>query len=140
LTEQKFFVFSLSEEDEAFDHKDMGKAVRWLRDKQDEPNPVCYFRKKSLRDAPSGSIMLFSFDTKIFGQATLKGTKEEIPLKDKRRSVYKHFVRLDPATIEIFSRYPTKKEPTKKMGMNFSQVFTYFNYKQYQKILRLSRL
>jgi hypothetical protein len=65
--------------------------------------------------------MNFSFEAKIFGQATLKGFHKEIPLEEQKarrkskKTVYKHFVNLDPKTIEIFPRHPTKKEISKKL-------------------------
>ena len=145
MTEQKFFVFSLSEKDEAFSHKDMGKAVSWLRDKKEEKNPLCKFAEKSPRDVPSGSIILFSFDAQIFGQATLKGTKKEVPLKEQEarrkaeKTVYKHFVFLEPTKIEIFPQHPTKKEISEKLNKNFSPLFTYFTHEEYQKILKMAK-
>ena len=145
MTEKKIFVFSLSERDEAFSHKNMEKAVSWLRDKKENEKPRCNFAEKSPRDVPSGSIVLFSFDAQIFGQATLKGTKKEVPLeapedrRNAKRTVYKHFVYLEPTKIEIFPNYPTKKEITRKLGIKFNRVFTYFTHDEYQKILKLAR-
>jgi len=145
LTEQKIFVFSLSERDEAFSHKNMGKAVSWLRDKKEDEKPYCYFAEKSPRDVPSGSIVLFSFDAQIFGQATLKENIKEVPLKkqeDRRKAgktVYKHFMFLDGSSIEIFPNYPTKKEITKKLNKNFSPLFTYLTQEEYQEILKIAR-
>ena len=147
MAERKFFVFSLSEKDEAFDHKDMKKATKWLEDKQYEPNPVCYFRENSPREVPSGAIILFSFDAKLFGQATLKGTKKAVPQEvqeDRRKAgeiVYKYFVHLEPTkeNIIIFSNPRSKKEITKKVGITFNRVFTYLSHSEYQKILKLVR-
>ncbi len=145
MTEKKIFVFSLSERDEAFSHKNMEKAVSWLRDKKENEKPRCNFAEKSPRDVPSGSIVLFSFDAQIFGQATLKENIKEIPLKEQEarkkagKTVYKHFMFLDGSSIEIFPKYPTKKEITKKLHKNFSPLFTYFTHEEYQKILKLAR-
>lgn len=145
MTQPEIFAFSLSAKDEAFSPNDMEKTVSWLRDKQNEPNPICLFAEKSPRCVPSGSIMLFSFEAKIFGQATLKGTVKEIPLDEQKarrnakKTVYKHFVNLDPETIEIFPRHPTKKEISEKLNKNFSPLITYFTYNEYQKILKMAK-
>lgn len=94
---------------------------------------------------PSGSIMLFSFEAKIFGQATTKGTIKEIPLEEQKarrkakKTVYKHFVNLDPKTIKIFPRKPTKKEISNKLNKNFSPLITYFTYNEYQIILKMAK-
>ena len=145
MTKPEIFAFSLSAKDEAFSPNDMEKTVNWLRDKQDEPNPVCYFREKSPKEVPSDSIMLFSFEAKIFGQATLRGTVKKVPLEEQKarkkakKIVYKHFVNLDPATIKIFHRYPTKKKISEKLNKNFSPLITYFASDEYQEILKMAK-
>lgn len=146
MTAQKFFVFSLSAKDYEFEPHDMEKAIKWLTDKRDEPNPRCLFRYHSPRDVPSGSIMLFSFDAQIFGQAIFKGTKikfspaEQEEQRKNNQTVYRHFVYLEPKkSIQTFLSYPTKKEITEKLGINFSRIFTYFSYDEYQKILNMAK-
>jgi len=145
LTQTKIFSFSLSAKDEAFSPNDMKKTVSWLRKKKRQKNPVCLFAEKSPSGVPSGSIMLFSFEAKIFGQATLKGTVKEIPLEEQKarrkakQTVYKHFVYLEPATIEIFHQHPTKTEISEKLNKNFGPLITYFTYNEYQRILKMAK-
>ena len=144
MVEKKICVFSLSERDKAFRHKDMEIAKNWLATKDEKPY---YFQKKSPKDGlPSGSIVLFSFDARIFGQATVKEDIKEVPLKEQEnqrkmgKDVYKHSIVFNGSSIEIFPYCPTKKEITRKLDIRFAQLFTYLNRKQYQEILRMARM
>jgi hypothetical protein len=144
LTEKKICVFSLSERDEAFGHKDMKRAKSWLINKDERPY---YFAEKSPKDGlPRGSIVLFSFDAQIFGQATVKEDVEEVPFDEQEarrrmgRPVYKHSMIFNGSSIEIFPYNPTKKEITEKLHIRFGQVFRYINQKEYQEILKMARM
>jgi len=125
----------------------MEKAVSWLRDKKEDEKPYYYFAEMSPKGGlPSGSIVLFSFDAQIFGQATVKKDKEKIPRDEQEarreagKTVYKHFMIFDGSSIEIFHYYPTKKEIAEKLDIRFAQLFTYLNQEQYQEILRMARM
>jgi len=121
----------------------MEHAINWLKNKGENPY---YFREKKPKNGlPSGSIVLFSFDAQIFGQATVKEEIQEVSLEEKRQLKketgfdYKHKMILNPS-IEIFhSPYPKKKDVAPKIGKKFGQVFTYLNWKQYQQILEMAR-
>jgi len=140
--EKKICVFSLSERD-IFPPKDMEFAKNWLLNKGEKPY---YFREKKPKDGlPSGSIVLFSFNGRIFGQATVKEDVQEVPLEEQKqiekeyRFTYKHKMFFDPSTVEIFHYYPTKKEITEKLHIQFAQLFKYLTWNQYQEILRMAR-
>jgi len=144
LTKKKICVFSLSERDEAFSHKDMEGAKSWLASKDEEP---FYFAKISPKNGlPSGSIVLFSFDAQIFGQAIVKEDVKEVPFEEQEirrkmgKTVYKHFMILNGSSIEIFPYSPTKKEITEKLDIRFGQVLRYLNQEQYQEILRMANM
>lgn len=144
MVEKKICVFSLSERDEAFRHKDMERAKTWLANKDEKPY---YFQEKSPKDGlPSGSIVLFSFDARVFGQATVKEDIKEVPFKEQKnrrkmgKAVYRHSIVFNGSSIEIFPYYPTKKEIAEKLDIGFAQLFTYLNWKQYQEILRMARM
>ena len=144
MAEKKICVFSLSKRDEAFRHKDMERAKSWLRNKKDE-EPYYFAEMSPKGGLPSGSIVLFSFDAQIFGQATVKEDKEKIPRDEQEarrkagKTVYKHSMILDGSSIEIFPYYPTKKEIAEKLDIRFAQLFTYLNQEQYQEILRMAK-
>jgi hypothetical protein len=144
LTEKKICVFSLSERDEAFAHKDMEGAKTWLTSKDSER--AYYFAEKSPKGGlPPGSKVLFSFDARIFGQAVVKEDIKEVPLEEQearrkmRETVYKHSVVFRRGSVEIFPYNPTKKEITEKLGIRFGQVFRYINQNQYNEILKMAR-
>lgn len=144
MIEKKICVFSLSERDEAFRHKDMERAKSWLLNKDEKP---FYFAEMSPKDGlPIGSIVLFSFDARIFGQAIIKEDVKEVPFEEQEirrkmgKTVYKHSMILNGASIEIFPYNPTKKEITEKLDIRFGQVFRYLNPKQYQEILKMAKM
>ena len=142
LTE-KTCIFSLSERDEAFAHKDMKRAKTWLTSKDNE-EPY-YFAEKSPRGLSPDSKVLFSFDAQIFGQAVAKENVRNIPFEEQEarrkagRPVYKHSVVFKRGSVEIFHYNPTKTEITEKLGIQFSQVFTYVTQGQYDEIVRMAR-
>ena len=144
MTEKKICVFSLSEKDEAFAHKDMERAKSWLTSK-DKEEPY-YFAEKSPKGLSSHSKVLFSFDTRIFGEAVAKEDVKEVPFEEQEarrkmgRPVYKHSVVFKKGSVEIFTKYnPTKKEITEKLGIRFSRVFSYITQKQYDEIVKMAR-
>lgn len=144
MTEKKICVFSLSERDEAFSHKNMERAKSWLINKGERPY---YFAEMSPKGGlPSGSTVLFSFDARIFGQATVKEDVKEVPFEEQEarrkmgKTVYKHSMVFNGSSIEVFPYSPTKKEIVEKLGMQFAQLFTYLNQKQYQEILKMARM
>ncbi len=140
--EKKVCLFSLSESD-IFPHKDVDFAIKWLLSKGERPY---YFReKKPKHGLPLGSIVLFSFDAQIFGQATVKKDVEEVSFEERKQLekkhgfIYKHKMHFDPASVEIFHYHPPKKELRDRLNMRFAQVFTYLKWDQYQEILRIAR-
>lgn len=140
--EKKICVFSLSERD-IFPPKDMVFAKNWLSTKGENSY---YFRNMKPKDGlPPDSIVLFSFDARIFGQAIVKEDVQEVPLEEQKQIKkkggfpYKHKMFFDPSSIEIFRSNPTKKVIAEKLGMQFAQFFTYLNWNQYQEILRMAR-
>lgn len=143
--ETKICVFSLSEKD-IFKPKDMDYAINWLKNKGEKPY---YFRKQKPKNGlPSGSIVLFSFEAQIFGQATVKEDIKEVSLEERNRLEkktafdYEHKMILNPINprIDIFhSPYPKKKDVALKIGKKFGRLFTYLNWKQYQQILEMAR-
>ena len=144
MTEKKICVFSLSERDEAFGHKDMERAKHWLMNKDEKPY---YFAEKSPKDGlPPGSIVLFSFDARIFGKATVKEDVKEVPFEEQEarrkmgKPVYRHSMILNGASIELLPYNPTKKEIAEKLEIRFGQVFKYLDLKQYQEILKMARV
>jgi hypothetical protein len=143
LIEKKICVFSLSERDEAFAHKDMERAKSWLTSKNKE-EPY-YFAEKSPRGISSNSKILFSFDARIFGQAVVKEDVKEVRFEEQEarrkmgRPVYKHSVIFKRSSVEIFPYNPTKKEITEKLNIQFGQVFRYITQKQYDEIVRMAR-
>ena len=144
MAKTRICVFSLSKRDEAFKLGDMKGAKSWLASKGENP---LYFAEKSPKDGlPSGSIVLFSFDAQIFGQATAKEDVQEVPFEEqeirrkKGKTVYKHFMVLNGSSIELFPYNPTKKEIAEQLDIHFGQVFKYLDVHQYQEILRMARM
>ena len=137
IQETKICVFSLSERD-VFKHKDMKFAINWLKNKGE--NPYLFRKMKPADGLASGSIVLFSFDARIFGQATVKKDVEKLSLEEKRQygDDYNHKMILDPS-VEIFRNHPKKRDVSLKIGKKFGQVFTYLDRKQYQQILEIAR-
>lgn len=140
--EKKICIFSLSERD-IFPSRNMDFAVKWLLNKGENPY---YFRGKKPKDGlPSGSIVLFSFDARIFGHATVKKDVQEVPLEEQKQLqkehgfTYKHKMHFDPTSVEIFRYYPAKKDVAKRLSIQFAQLFTYISWNQYQQILRMAR-
>lgn len=123
----------------------MEHAINWLKNKGENPY---YFREKKPKNGlPSGSIVLFSFEAQIFGQATVKEDIQGVPLEERRRLekiyrfTYKHYMILNSINprIDIFPRHPKKKDVALKIGKEFGQLFTYLNWEQYQQILEMAR-
>lgn len=128
-------VLSLSKED-IFDH------IKWLREKGEKPY---YFRSRKPRHGlPSGSIVLFSFQGQIFGQATVKEDVKELSMEGQRQARerdgfdYRYSMVLSGSTIEIFRNHPTKKEATIRIGKKFGRLFTYLTTVEYQQILKMA--
>lgn len=143
MAEKKACIFSLSERDEAFAHKDMERAKSWLVTK-DREIPY-YFAEKSPKRLPAISKVLFSFDARIFGKAVTKEDVKNVPVEEQEvrrkagRTVYKHFVIFKKGSVEIFPYNPTKKEITEKLNLQFNRVFTYITQEQYEKIVKMAR-
>jgi hypothetical protein len=139
MSEKLICVLSLSKEDV------FGRginAVDWLRTKDEKPY---YFRNRKPKNGlPSGSIVLFSFQGQIFGQATVKEDVRELSLEGQRQARerdgfdYRYSMILNGSTIEIFRNHPTKKEVTLRIGKKFGRLFTYLNAVQYQQILKIA--
>jgi hypothetical protein len=141
--EKKICVFSLSEKDPAFGHKDMERAKNWLLNKGEKPY---YFRETKPKSLPSGSTVLFSFDARIFGQASVKKGPREVSMEEQEtwrktgNVVYKYYLILDGASIEVFRFYPAKKDIEEELDIRFAQLFTYLNFNQYQEILKMAKV
>jgi hypothetical protein len=139
MSERLYCVFSLSKEDV------FGKVnhVVWLEDKKHGEKPY-YFRTGKPKRLPSGSKVLFSFEGKIFGEATVKEDVKELSAEEKRQARerdgfdYKYSMVLDNSSISIFKKHPTKKDVTMKIGKKFGRLFTYLNAVEYQQILRMA--
>jgi hypothetical protein len=107
-------------------------------------NPYYFRDKKPKNGLPSGSIVLFSFEGQIFGQAVVKEDVREVPLEKQKELMkeygflYKHSIVFDASSIEIFRFYPRKKDIAEKLDMRFAQLFTYIDYGQYQQILKMA--
>ena len=143
MTEKEVCVFSLSEKDEAFAHKDMERAKAWLATKnREEPY---YFAEKSPRRLLTHSKVLFSFDARIFGQAITKEDVKDVAFEEQEirrkagRPVYKHSVVFKSGSVEVFPYNPAKKEITGKLGIRFNRIFTYLTEKQYNEIVKMAR-
>jgi hypothetical protein len=140
--EKKICVFSLSEKDPAFSHKDIEHAKNWLINKGEKPY---YFRETKPKELSQGSIVLFSFDARIFGQAYIKKAPTEVSSEEQENwrktgnIVYKYYMILDGSSIEIFRFYPTKRDIEERFDMRFAQLFTYLNFSQYNEILKMAR-
>jgi len=95
---------------------------------------------------PSGSIVLFSFDARIFGQASVKKAPREVSLEEQENwrktgnVVYKYYMILDGPSIEVFRFYPAKRDIEEKLDIRFAQLFTYLNLNQYQEILKMAKV
>jgi len=133
-------VFSLSSAD-IFEENRLDYAIYWLMKKG---NNRYYFRKMKPRNLPVGSIVLFSFQGKIFGQAItneeIRMTSTEEQSRKRRESgfVYKATVRFEPSSIDVFPKYPLKKDIEEKFGIRFSRLFTPLTWEQYQEVLRMA--
>ncbi len=134
-------IFSVAATDLAFEKGNLGYSIYWLMQKGDKPY---YFREKSPRNFPVGSIALFNFENQIFGQAV---TSEEIKkysqqeheqLEARLGYPYKASVRFEPSSIDVFHKYPLKTEVEKILGKKYSRTFTEVTWEQYQEILRLA--
>jgi hypothetical protein len=138
---KRIYVFSLSKKDIFGYGVD---PVNWLRNKDEKPY---YFRNKKPKLLPSGSIVLFSFQGRIFGQATVKEDVKELSLKERRQArerdgfEYKYSMILNGSSIDIFPEpYPKKKDVAPKIGKKFGRVFTILDSEQYHKILEMARV
>ena len=133
-------VFALSSED-IFRKGDLDFAINWLRHKG---NALYYFRNKKPKNLPIGSIVLFSFEGKVFGQArtseevTRLSEQQQRQIKDETGFHYTGTVRFDADSIEVFDDYPLKKEITDLLGITFSRSFTILTRQEYQGILRMT--
>ena len=137
----KICVLSLSKEDIFEDGLEF--AVNWLRKKGE--NPYYFREKKPKKGLPSGSIVLFSFLGRIFGEATVKKDIKELSLEERRQArerdgfEYRYSMILEGSSIAIFRHYPKKKDVAQRIGKNFGRLFTYLDSKQYQEILEMAK-
>jgi hypothetical protein len=136
----RFYVFSLSKKDDAFKDGKIETAVNWLRKKE---NPYYFREKKPKNGLPSGSIVLFSCQGQIFGQATVKNDVRKLSLEEQREHgpEYKHCMVLKRSSIEIFPKpYPKKKDVAPKIRKNFGRLFTILDSEQYHMILEMAKV
>jgi hypothetical protein len=145
--DRKIYVFSLSRTDLAFSFSvGIERAISWLEGKKIPPHRYYFRSAKPKNGLPPGSIMLFSFDGQIFGQAIVKEdikplSPEELNRAQKapKSDKYKYYVTLDPESIEIFRFHPTKEEITEQTELLFAQLYTYPTQAQYYQIIKMAR-
>jgi len=138
-------VISLSRKDDEFKDKKMEEVINWLRAKKRSKKPRYNFAKLSPKNGlPPGSIVLFSFEAQIFGHATVEEDLEGVPFDQQevqrkaKKTVYRHFIILDYSSIDVFKKYPKKKDLSKRWNRRFGRLFTYITQRQYQDILRIA--
>jgi|SRR3990170_352602 len=148
MTPEKLIcVFSLSKADISFRFTvGIKGAIDWLKGKKEKPHAYYFHEKKPKNGVPPGSIILFSFEGQIFGQATVKEDIKPLSVGEKEclRSVshsvdYKHYLTLEPSSIEIFRFHPTKEDVMEETELRFAQLFTYINSEQYKQILKMAK-
>lgn len=114
----------------------MGYAIYWLMQKADKPY---YFRDKTPRDFPAGSIALFNYESQIFGQAiTSEDVKKFSDEEQRQHEPYKASVKFWQSSIDVFREYPCKQEVESILGKEYSRNFTKVTWGQYQEILKLA--
>ena len=134
--EKKICVLSLSKVDITFKFMvGIIGAIKWLEGKKEPPHRYYFTEKKPKNGLPQGSKVLFSFESQIFGQATVK--EDVKPVSNVAN--YKYYFTLDPTSIDIFRFYPTKEQITEKLELRFAQLFTYINSEQYKAILEMTK-
>lgn len=138
----KICVFSLSDRD-IFKTNDMHFAVDWLKNKREN---WYYFRSTKPKSLVKGSTVLFSFNTRLFGQATVKQEPIEVPLEEQQEIeqnqgyLYKYKMKFEAPSIQVYQYYPSKKDIKGKLGIQFAQLFTYLSEQQYQEILKMTKV
>ena len=140
--EKSICIFSLSTAD--IFKSGVNEAVKWLKEKRQEPS-LYHFREKKPRNLLPGSIVMFSIERQIIGQAIVKEGVKETPLERKKRLKedngfdYKFYLTLEPSSIDIFHRFPQKKDVELETKLKFSRLFTYItDWKQYLQILAIA--
>jgi hypothetical protein len=146
-SEKLICVFSLSRADLSFKFKvGIKGAIDWLDGKRGQPHRYYFCRSKPKNGVPQGSIVLFSFESQIFGQATVKEDIRPLSLEEKNQlrtaadsEGYQNYLTLEPSSIEIFRFHPTKEEITDATELQFAQLFTYVDMEKYQQILKIAK-
>lgn len=139
--EKKICVFSLSDRD-IFKSNDMNFAINWLLRKGENPY---YFRSSKPKSLPKGSLVLFSFNARVFGQATVKQEPREVPFDEQKEVekadgfTYKYKMNFDPSQTHILNYYPAKKDITERLGIRFGQLYTYLDFNQYQEVMKMAK-
>ena len=134
-------IFSLSSAD--IFHGGVDEAVKWLEGKRKGPSWY-HFRDSKPSTLPPGSVVLFSMEGKIFGQAIVKEgikitpTKRREQLKKETGFYYRFYLTLEPSSIEIFDGFPSKKDVELEVGVRFGRLFTYVEWKQYIQIISMA--
>jgi hypothetical protein len=146
-SEKIICVFSLSKADLSFKFTvGIKGAINWLEGKQEPPHEYYFCKSKPKNGLPPESIILFSFEGQIFGQATVKEDIKPMLLDEKvhLRAIpysagYRYYLTLEPSSIEVFRFHPTKEEVTEQIDVRFAQLFTYIKSDQYQQILKMAK-
>jgi hypothetical protein len=133
-------VFSLSSKDIFLPNR-LDNAIYWLMKKG---NNCYYFRERKPKDFPAGSIAVFSFEGRFFGQAITN--KEVLPLSGEEQKrmkretgfLYTGAVRFEPSSIDVFSKYPEKKDVEKTIGKSLSRNLITLTWDEYQEILKMA--
>ena len=142
---KEIYVFSLSAEDPSFEPHNIERTVQWLNAKHENPY---YFKEKRPKSLPSGSIVLFSFEAQIFGQATVKKGITDVPKEvqdnwDRTGKVVYKYQTVFEDGVEIFPKPFKRKDDLKDILLpkrkDFGQLFTPLSPNEYEEMIRRIR-
>jgi len=123
-------IFPLSKDE--FEERNLLYTIYWFRRLGNDPY---HFRDLTPTDFPAGSIAVFDFETKIFGQAI---TREDIKKYPEKQGRFTAEVRFVQSSIDIFSKYPSIQQVREILGRDVSENFTKLEWDEYQEILKLA--
>ncbi|MFA7080775.1 MAG: hypothetical protein WC203_07735 [Candidatus Bathyarchaeia archaeon] len=141
-TESSVCIFSLTDKDIP-KAKDMDNAVEWLKNKGENPH---YLRFSKPEGVIKESKVLFLFNSRIFGEATVKESPvalestEQKQLKQSEDILYRYKMKFYGHTIKIYKYHPTKDEVTDKLKIKFTRLYTYLTSKQYKDLLKMAKM
>lgn len=141
-TESSVCIFSLTDKDIP-KAKDMDNAVEWLKNKGENPH---FLRFSKPEGVIKESKVLFLFNSRIFGEATVKESPvalestEQKQLKKSEGILYRYKMKFYGHTIKIYKYHPTKDEVTDKLKIKFTRLYTYLTSKQYKDLLKMAKM